>query len=73
MHLAARLRESAPVAEILLGGASWPELSDQLVIRRAPELAPLVGGGPLPVFLLEAALVAEETDAAEAPVTLKSV
>jgi hypothetical protein len=73
VHLAARLRECAPVAEILLGGASWPELSDQLVMRRAPELAPLIGGGPLPVFLLEAALVAEETDAADAPVTLKSV
>jgi hypothetical protein len=74
VHLAARLRESAPVAEILLGGASWPELSDQLVIRRAPELAPIVGGGPLPVFLLESALFAEETDASESrPVQLKSV
>jgi hypothetical protein len=73
VHLAARLRESAPVAEILLGGSSWPELSDQLVIRRAPELAPIVAGGPLPVFLLESALVAEDPDASDTPVTLKSV
>jgi hypothetical protein len=73
VHMAARLRECAPVAEILLGGAPWPELSDQLMMRRAPELAPIVAGGPIPVFLLESALVAEETDAADTPVKLKSV
>jgi hypothetical protein len=74
VHLAARLRESAPVAEILLGGTTWPELSDQLVMRRAPELAPIVDGGPLAVFLLEGALFAEDGGASLAqPVTLKSV
>jgi hypothetical protein len=72
VHLAARLRESAPVAEILLGGTAWPELSDQLLMRRAPELAPLVAGGPVPVFLLEGSLVAE--DASEpSSVRLRSV
>ncbi|MFL5735754.1 MAG: hypothetical protein ACJ76P_00255 [Actinomycetota bacterium] len=73
-HIAGRLRECAPVAEILLGGATWPELSDQLLMKRAPELAPIVSGGPLPVFLLEGALLGKELQTSDAgPVRLKSV
>jgi hypothetical protein len=72
IHLAARLREAAPVGEILLGGAAWPELSDQLVMRRAPELAPIVAGGPVPVFLLEDSLAVPETSDGR-PVQLRSV
>jgi len=53
VHLASRLRESAPPGAILLGGLSWPELSDRLVLKRAPELAPLLSDGPVPAFLLE--------------------
>jgi hypothetical protein len=74
VQLSGRLRECAPVAEILLGGATWPELSDQLLMKRAPELAPIISGGPLPVFLLEGALLGAELQTSEAgPVRLKSV
>jgi class 3 adenylate cyclase len=73
VHLAARLREAAPVAEILLGGSAWPELSDQLVIRRAPELAPIVAGGPIPVFLLEGSLAVPDDAPDRRRAQLKSV
>jgi hypothetical protein len=74
-RLASRLREAAPSGAILLGGSSWPELSDQLLLRRAPELAPLIADRPVSAFLLEGqTTVPEETTARTSqPVRLKSV
>jgi hypothetical protein len=75
VHLASRLREAAPAGEILLGGSSWPELSDQLLLRRAPELAPLIADRPISAFLLEGTSSVPEAPAPppSEPVRLKSV
>jgi hypothetical protein len=60
IHLASRLREAAPAGAILLGGSSWPEFSDHLLLRRVPELAPLLPGGPVSTFLLEGSVSAPD-------------
>jgi class 3 adenylate cyclase len=74
-RLASRLREAAPSGAVLLGGSSWPELSDQLLLRRAPELAPLIADRPVSAFLLEGQTAVPETAPSRTsqPVRLKSV